>query len=404
MAAADTSPWLTRVPDTRRYQALAGDARADVCVVGGGIAGVAAAYALASAGRRVVLLEANHLGTGETGFTTAFLTSSVDPPLSLLRAQFGDDHLRRVRTLGEEAIAWVEQVAATQGIACGFHRVDAFALGFAPGAADHLAREAEALRVAGGTPVTLSAAEATAATGIGVAGAVRIPTQGVFDSRAFLLALAERVQQRGGQIFEETRMTGIEAGSAVRVATASGMVTAEHVVLATGLLPRPYQAQNTRFRQTVTYVIAFPLADRSHGGTLPDALYWDGESPFHYMRFVNGLFFVGGGDRPLKESTKAGAVPWEELERFARGILPRQEEITHRWRGQILETADALPLVGAPPDGHPNVSVLSGFGGNGMTLGVRSALVVADLIAGKLTAQENPFRFERETLTSPPSS
>ncbi len=401
MAVQETSPWLTRVPDARRYPPLRGEARAEVCVVGGGIAGVAAAYALTAAGKKVVLLEANHLGTGETGFTTAFLTSSVDLPLSSLREQFGDDHIRRVRTLGQETIAWVEQVVETERIACGFHRVDAFALGLAPDTTAHLAREAEALRVAGGTPVVLTPAEATPTIGVSAASALRIPAQGVFDSRAFLLALAERVGARGGQVFEETRMTSLETGTPLRVVTPEGAVTAAQVVLATGLFPRPYQAHHARFRQMVTYVIALALPDRAHGGLLPDALFWDVGNPFHYMRFLNGSFFVGGGDRPLKESAKAGTAPWEELERFARALgLGVAGEVTHRWRGQILETADALPVAGVPPGGDPRVNLLSGFGGNGMTFGVRGAQAVADLITGTLTPADNPFRFDRRTLGS----
>ncbi|HKW78711.1 MAG TPA: FAD-dependent oxidoreductase, partial [Candidatus Limnocylindria bacterium] len=54
--------WLAD-PAPRRG-ALETDARADVAVVGGGIAGVATAYFLARRGASVVLLEREHLGVG----------------------------------------------------------------------------------------------------------------------------------------------------------------------------------------------------------------------------------------------------------------------------------------------------------------------------------------------------
>src|ERR1700680_880561 len=47
--------------------ALAGLLRADVCVVGGGIAGCSAALTLAERGYRVVLLEAHRIGWGASG-------------------------------------------------------------------------------------------------------------------------------------------------------------------------------------------------------------------------------------------------------------------------------------------------------------------------------------------------
>jgi glycine/D-amino acid oxidase-like deaminating enzyme len=52
---------------------LSGELQADVCIIGGGIAGLSTAYLLSLEGRRVVLLEARQLGSGETGRTTAHL-------------------------------------------------------------------------------------------------------------------------------------------------------------------------------------------------------------------------------------------------------------------------------------------------------------------------------------------
>lgn len=407
MSAQSTSPWLTKWPDVRRFPKLTTDIAADVAVIGGGIAGVAAAHFLAREGRSVVLLEANHLGTGETGFTTALLTSSVDSPLSLLREQFGNEHIRLVRSIGEETIALIEKIVSQETLSCGFHRLDALAMGLRPETVAHLEREFQALRAAGGEPILLGAEEVLALTGVAAAGAVRIPLQGAFDIRAFLLGLAERIRQHDGQIFEETRMTGLELGNTVNVKTSGGTITAGHAVLATGLFPNPYKEQNSLFRQMVTYVIALVVPDASHGGRLPDFLYWDVAEPFHYMRFlypersrgVDGLFLIGGEDRPLKDATKAGDAPWRSLEAFATSFVPdRRWEVAHQWRGQILETADALPAAGVPTGGDPRILLLSGFGGNGMTLGTRAGKVVSDLVTGALTPNNNPFRFERKTL------
>lgn len=399
MTIQRTSLWLEEKPDVRRYPQLEGTTTVDTVVVGGGIAGVSAAYFLAQAGQRVALLEANHLGAGETGFTTAFLTSSTDTPLAILRERCGDDHARLVRRLGEEGIDLVERTANAEDLPCDYSRLDALVLGLRDAAREPLAQEAEALHMAGGQPTLLRAEEIRSLAGVAASGALRIPRQGIFNVRSYLLGLADRVQARNGLIFEETRMTGLELGATITVKTPSGTVTAARAVLATGLFPSPYKAWNDLFHPQVTYVVALGLADQNHPWRLPNALFWDIAEPFHYMRFVGRHFCLGGEDRALRDAARAGDRPWDDLRTFARTFMPDTSwETTHQWRGQILETADALPLAGVPPGGDPRVLLLSGFGGNGMTLGTKGAQIVTELVTGALSPTENPFRFERKNL------
>ncbi|MFH1820893.1 MAG: FAD-dependent oxidoreductase [Methanobacteriota archaeon] len=69
-----TPPWLDTVPDKLRFPALHDQIKADVVVIGGGIAGVMTAWCLAERDLSVALLEKGHVAMGATGFTTAFLT------------------------------------------------------------------------------------------------------------------------------------------------------------------------------------------------------------------------------------------------------------------------------------------------------------------------------------------
>src|SRR5688572_27995338 len=60
------------------FEPLSSDIGADICVVGGGIAGLTTAYHLAEAGQSVVLVEGGEITSGETGRTTAELSSALD--------------------------------------------------------------------------------------------------------------------------------------------------------------------------------------------------------------------------------------------------------------------------------------------------------------------------------------
>ena len=72
-----TSAWMAtaQVPT---FPPLAADAECDVCIVGGGMAGLSVAYTLARAGRHVIVLDDGPIGGGETGRTTAHLTWAMD--------------------------------------------------------------------------------------------------------------------------------------------------------------------------------------------------------------------------------------------------------------------------------------------------------------------------------------
>lgn len=66
------SYWIDTTPATHMSQ-LTEDHEADVAIIGGGIAGLTSAYLLAKAGKRVVVLERDHITLAETGHTTAHL-------------------------------------------------------------------------------------------------------------------------------------------------------------------------------------------------------------------------------------------------------------------------------------------------------------------------------------------
>ena len=83
------SIWFSAAPDARRHPILEGSVEADIVVIGGGIAGAMAAWQASRSGAKVVLLEQNHLGTGDTGYTTAMLTRVPDTKAADLRKRYG---------------------------------------------------------------------------------------------------------------------------------------------------------------------------------------------------------------------------------------------------------------------------------------------------------------------------
>src|SRR6188474_3501185 len=79
-----------------RAPALAGHHRADLAIIGGGITGCAAAHQLASAGARVVLIEAARIGRGSTAASTALLMQEPDADFGDLAGRYGASGARQV--------------------------------------------------------------------------------------------------------------------------------------------------------------------------------------------------------------------------------------------------------------------------------------------------------------------
>ena len=147
------------------------------------------------------------------------------------------------------------------------------------------------------------------------------------------------------------------------------------------------QAKLTAYRSYV--IAAVPLAPTAYpatSGSLPPAraLLWDLADPYHHARTARigarEFLVVGGGDHPVGQSIDTEQV-MRDLVAFAReqfGPL----EVTHRWSGQILETADGLPYVGQTTRGN-RIHFVTGLSGNGFTNGTLAGQVLADAIQGR---------------------
>jgi len=193
------------------------------------------------------------------------------------------------------------------------------------------------------------------------------------------------VRAAGGLVVEGERVVGVDAGKPATVSTASGPMTADAVVLATGapILERGLYFAKTEVRRS--YVVAL----RVPGGAdaIPRGMYLSMERPTHSLRIApdpeGELLLVGGNGHPTgRVESERGYV--DELAQWGLDNFPGAVE-AYRWSAQDYRSGNLIPFVGWLPRGRGRVYLATGYNKWGMTNGVAAALsLTADLTGGSL--------------------
>ena len=386
----DSAP-MPRFPKLDRHEEV------DVVIVGGGITGLTAAYLLTLEGRRVALLERERCAQIDTGHTTAHLTMVTDARLSDLVKRFGRDHAQASWDAGLAAIGQIETIVGDLEIACRFQRVPGylhapFAQTSGEDGSGSLREEATLAAELGFEARFVEQVPLSSRPGI------RFDGQARFHPRRYLAGLARAIADRGGMIFEHSASDGF--CDEPRSVTANGYtLKCRDIVLATHtpLMGNTGLLDATLFQTKLSLYTSYAVGGRVEKGTVPDALFWENADPYHYLRIEphrdHDVVIFGGEDHKTGQAGDTSAC-FERLEKTLASIVSGIE-ITHRWSGQVIETADGLPYIG---DTAPHQFAGTGYSGNGMTLGTLAGMMAADRIIGRKNPWSALFDPSRKTL------
>lgn len=355
------SLWADRT-QLPHYPALEEDIKADVLVIGGGMAGILCAWFLKQAGVDCVLAEADVLCGWNTQNTTAKITAQhgliYDTLIKEVGTELAGMYLRANLAAAERYKVLCEQYS------CGFERKDSYV--YSLNDQGRLEREIRALEKLG-----LKAQFADALKlPFSVVGAVRFPDQAQFDPLQFAAYLVKEFR-----IYEHTAIREIRRQEAVTDRNLK--ITADAFVVATHF---PFMNKHGMYFMKMYQQRSYCLA-LEHAGNV-EGMYVDEAQNGLSFRNDGELLLLGGGGH---RTGKMGGC-WQELRHFAGRFYPKAIE-RYSWAAQDCITLDHIPYIGPYARALSNVYVATGFGKWGMTTSMAAAQILTDQIQGRT----NPY-------------
>jgi gamma-glutamylputrescine oxidase len=385
------SYYVASTPLPAERPALDGVVRADVCVVGGGIAGCSTALHLAERGYRVVLLEQHRVGWGASGRSGAQALFGIAAPQDKLERLIGPADARRIWDMTLEGIDLIRERIDRHRIDCDWVSGQMHVANKPRHVAELEAWQEELQGRYGYTDARLlDRAEVAAVL------ATDVYHGGLYDARGghlhplrYTLGLAAAAEAAGAQLHENSRVLGYErhtsAGDAerVRVRTAGGEVRCRHVAFAgNAWLGGTVPALARKIMPVGTYIVATEAlgAERAAALIRNNAAVTDMNWVLdYYRRSADHRLLFGGrvsysGLDPLNTERATRA-------RMLR-VFPQLEDvkITHSWGGYVDITLNRAPDFGRL---DPEVWYLQGFSGHGIVLAGLAGKVLAEAIAGQ---------------------
>jgi len=370
------------LPDTAP---LEGSARADVCVVGGGVTGCSAALHLAERGYDVRLVEARRIGWGASGRSGGHLLPGLGVDMGFVRDQLGLEAAQRIWALSREAVALTESLVDRHAIPCDLKRGYVHTAITRRHVRNYQAWMAEMQRDYGYDELEWldSAVLQERVCSDYYIGGVSEPAGRHLHPLNYTLGLARAAYEQGVTIHEQSPVVGIDEGEPAIVRTPTGSIQADYVVLGcNAYLEELEPALRAKIMPVSNFMIATePLSDDQVAQTLPqDDAVADANFVLDYYKLSGDQRLVYGGQVSYDGGEPRNLRP--RMETKIGHIFPALQGvgIDYMWGGWVGITLNRFPHFGRL---GRNIYFAHGYSGQGMAMAGLAGELLAEAIGGQ---------------------
>ena len=372
---------------------LASDLDVDVCVIGGGLAGLTTAREVARSGWSVVLLEAGRLAANASGRNTGFVLPGFAAAPDSLIARVGFERTKDLWALSQAGLDYVRNAIRTDG-ATGIDPQDGWLYVSKVDNGDEFLRLVGLLGELGcaieGWPTERVRAVLRSERYFHAIHYLRAIT---IHPLNYALALAAAAERDGARIFENTPALSIDpAGVRKRIVTPAARLRAGQLVLCGNVQLKTLMP---RVAATLLPVTTYVITTAPLGPLLAEAVGYRGA--VSDTDLADNHYRIVGGDR-LMWSGRATVWP-RNPRRYVRALTadirktyPQLGEVAvdYAWAGTLGNTVHRMPQIG---ELGPGVWLASGFGGHGLnTTAMAGNLIARAIVEGDQTwRQFTPF-------------
>jgi glycine/D-amino acid oxidase-like deaminating enzyme/nitrite reductase/ring-hydroxylating ferredoxin subunit len=390
------SLWKDITKDRPSYPKLDTNIEADVVIIGGGITGVTCAYRLTRAGKKVVLLEAQSISGGTTGYSTGNLYVATQPYYTNIESKFDLETVKAVAHSRRYAIDFIENTVNEHNIDCGFMRRPWYLYSSGEKEVSKVEDEVDVLIRAG---INVEFTESMPIP-VKFERAAVMQNQARFNPFRYVVDLAKAAAGEGCLIFEDSPITEMKQddNDCCTAVTEGGTVTAEYMIMATHL---PKGINNIQFVAMPyrSYVVAAKLK-----GKAPNGNFWDMDTPHHVTSshpsragsMELDLLMVAGAHHKVGQPQEETIDHYHDLEKYLYKNYD-VEKIAYRWSAQHYKSADYVPYIGKSPGGSENSYIATGFFADGLVYGTIAGVIIPDHISGTENAWNKIYDASRFT-------
>ena len=330
--------------------------------MGGGLTGCVTAYAFATAGVDVALVEAAQIGRGNGGSAAGWIAEEPGVAFSALVKTHGAKAALRTWQAWRRAALDFAALLRRLDVKCDLEPRSTLTVAITPDQAARLTVDQKSRRRAGIDAPFLKAIAIKNEIGVDASLGLRAKDGATIDPYRACLGIAAAAAKRGALLFEHSPVRKITFGrTAVDVVTAGGTIHADRVVVATGM-PTPLFAALARhfwFRSTyLALTEPVPAKVRQQLGRR-SATFRDSSDPPHGVHWVaDDRVLIGGGDAAtpaprLRDKVvvqRTGQLMYElsTLYPDVSGVQP-----AYGWAADYASTGDGLPRIG-PHRNYPH--------------------------------------------------